>query len=223
MPRIYLLLNVFIIAVPLAFTFDRRTAYYRRLPALAFSIAIVSSFYLVWDAIVTARGEWSFNPKYLTGVRLANLPLEEVLFFLTVPYSCLFIYEAVVYWAKDASAKFPAALVPISIAVLAMASFALRAQGYTSKALGSCALFIAAAWLLDRKLLASRQYWLWIALCYVPFLLVNFVLTALPVVEYNPAAIFGIRVLTIPVEDFFYNFSMLSFYLLFYRMRRPSG
>jgi hypothetical protein len=39
-------------------------------------------------------------------------------------------------------------------------------------------------------------------------------------VEYNPQAIFGTRILTIPVEDFFYNYSMLSFYLLFYRRRR---
>jgi lycopene cyclase domain-containing protein len=42
------------------------------------------------------------------------------------------------------------------------------------------------------------------------------------VVQYNPATIFGLRVFTIPVEDFFYNYAMLSFYLLFYRMRRKS-
>jgi lycopene cyclase domain-containing protein len=48
----------------------------------------------------------------------------------------------------------------------------------------------------------------------------NSVLTALPVVEYNSVAIWGVRFGTIPVEDFFYNYSMLSFYLLFYRMIR---
>ncbi len=74
--------------------------------------------------------------------------------------------------------------------------------------------------MFDRPLLSSKQYWVWLAICYIPFLLINSVLTALPVVEYNPAAIFGFRVFTIPIEDFFYNYAMLSFYLLFYRMRR---
>ena len=34
--------------------------------------------------------------------------------------------------------------------------------------------------------------------------------------------IFGLRVVTIPIEDFFYNYAMLSLYLLFYRRRRKS-
>lgn len=220
MPLTYLLINVFIIAAPLAFTWDKRIDYHRRLPAVAFSIGVVGTCYLIWDAIVTARGEWSFNGKYLTGVQLGNIPIEEALFFITVPYSCLFIYEALLYAAKNGSAKLPTPVVIAAITLLLAASAALRHQGYTSKALASCALFLAVAAFFDRALLHSKLYWLWLAICYAPFLLVNSVLTALPVVEYNPAAIFGFRIFTIPVEDFFYNYAMLSFYLLVYRMRR---
>jgi len=216
----YLLIDVFIIAVPLVLTFDKRIVYYRQIPAVAFSIGVVSTCYVIWDVIVTARGEWSFNSKYLTGIHLLNLPLEEMLFFITVPYSCLFIYEAVSYATKDRVGKIPTPVVITAIAMLLAASVAVRDQGYTSKALASCSLFFAVACWLDRPLLNSKQYWVWLAICYVPFLLINSVLTALPVVEYNPAAIFGVRVFTIPIEDFFYNYAMLSFYLLFYRMRR---
>ena len=217
----YLLINIFILVVPLLLSFDRRNAYYRHWPALGFSIAIVSTFYLIWDALVTSRGEWSFNPDYLTGARIGNLPIEEVLFFVTVPFSCLFIYEAILYRFKESGVvRLSAPLVLTAIVVLGVSSAALRYQGYTSKALGSCAFFLAVAWVLDRTMLRSKTYWIWLAICYVPFFLFNAVLTALPVVQYNPAAIFGFRVSTIPIEDFFYNFSMLSFYLLFYRMRR---
>ena len=218
----YLLINVFIIAVPLALTFDKRTAYYRQIPAVGFSTAVVSACYLIWDVLVTAHGEWSFNGKYLTGVHLLNIPLEEVLFFITVPYSCLFIYEVVLYASKDRFYKMSTPILITAIVLLAAASLALRDQGYTSKALASCSFFLAVAYWWDRPLLTSRRYWTWLAICYIPFLLVNSVLTALPVVQYNPAAIFGLRVFTIPVEDFFYNYAMLSFYLLFYRMRRKS-
>jgi lycopene cyclase domain-containing protein len=216
----YLLLNVFILAAPLSLIFDKRTAYYRRMPALAFALAVVSSSYLIWDVVVTARGEWSFNQSYLTGLQVLNIPIEEMLFFVTVPFSCLFLYEVVLYAAKDTTFNLPDFAVWGAVIVLAVCGIALRPQGYTSKALLSCAFFLSAALVLDRPLLNSRRYWLWLAVCYIPFLIINSVLTALPVVEYNPAAIFGVRIFTIPIEDFFYNYAMLSFYLLFYRRRR---
>lgn len=214
----YLLTNLAIIVVPLWYTADRRTGYYRRLPALSFSILVVSSSYLAWDMAVTARGEWSFNPSYLTGVQIFNLPLEEVLFFITVPYSCLFIYEVVARATKDRRLKISNAAVIVSIVLFLAASVAFYSQGYTAKALASCAVFLAAALLFDRPLLESRQYWVWLAICYIPFFIMNSILTALPVVEYNSAAIWGLRVGTIPMEDFFYNYAMLSFYFLFYRI-----
>ncbi len=218
----YLLINGFIIAIPLALTFDKRTAYYRQIPAVGVATAVVGACYLIWDVFVTARGEWSFNGKYLTGLQLLNIPLEEVLFFITVPYSCLFIYEVVLFATTDRFYKMSTPVLITAIVLLAAASWALRDQGYTSKALASCSFFLAVACWLDRPLLTSRRYWTWLAICYIPFLLVNSVLTSLPVVEYNPKAIFGLRVFTIPIEDFFYNYAMLSFYLLFYRLRRKS-
>jgi lycopene cyclase domain-containing protein len=216
----YLLLNFFIIAVPAWYTPDKRTAYYRRLPALGFSIAVVSTCYLLWDILVTARGEWSFNSRYLTGVQMLNIPLEEFLFFITVPYSCLFIYEVVLYATKSSKLRLPASVVIAVILTLIAASLAFYSQGYTAKALASCAFFLVLAFLFDRLLIESKQYWIWLAICYVPFLIINTVLTALPVVEYNGKAIWGLRVGTIPLEDFFYNFAMLSFYVLVYRIAR---
>ena len=216
----YLALNLFIVAVPLWYTADNRTAYYRRLPAVALSIAVVSTCYLVWDILVTARGEWSFNSRYLTGVQILNIPLEEVLFFITVPYSCLFIYEVVLYATKSSSFRLPLSVVIAAILALLAASLAVYPQGYTAKALASCGFFLIIALFFDRPLIKSKQYWIWLAICYVPFLIINTVLTALPVVEYNSKAIWGLRVGTIPLEDLFYNYAMLSYYLLVYRIGR---
>ena len=50
----------------------------------------------------------------------------------------------------------------------------------------------------------------------VPFVVFNYLLTSTVIVHYSPEAIWGVRVTTIPLEDFFYNFSMLSFYLAAY-------
>ncbi|HEY7318677.1 MAG TPA: lycopene cyclase domain-containing protein [Candidatus Binatia bacterium] len=216
----YLLINLAIISVPLWYTPDKRVGYYRQLPAVSFSILVVGSCYLLWDILVTARGEWSFNSIYLTGIEILKLPLEEILFFITVPYSCLFIYEVVLYSTKNSRLKIPNGVVIAVIVLLTAASIAFYRQGYTMKALLSCAVFLAATQLLDRSLIRSKQYWLWLVVCYIPFTIFNSVLTALPVVEYHSAAIWGVRLGTIPLEDLFYNYAMLSFYLLFYRMIR---
>ena len=57
---------------------------------------------------------------------------------------------------------------------------------------------------------------MYIIVCTILFAIFNHVLTSLPVVTYSPQAITGIRAGTIPIEDFFYNFSLLSFYLIIY-------
>ena len=219
----YFWINLAIILGPLCATANPRIAYYRNFRALGIAILVVGSLYISWDIVVTEWGEWNFNPRYVSGVKIANLPLEEILFFITVPYACLFIYEAIVTTSKRVALYMPLAVVVAAIVMLAAGSLFYWSQGYTSKALGSCAIFLLAALRLDRPLLESRQYWIWVVVCLVPFVIVNTILTALPVVRYHPAAIWGPRFITIPLEDFFYNYSLLSFYLLVYRLakRKP--
>jgi len=212
----YLITDCLILLVPLLFSFDARIRFYRCWPALGLSMIVVGLPYLVWDVLVTYSGEWSFNPHYVTGVDVFNLPLEEVLFFVTVPYSCIFIYESVAYYTENRSLRIPWVLiVAVALVLLAVASV-FGHQGYTMKAFVSCAVFFACALLFRPEFIMSTRYWAWLGICYIPFLVVNTLLTALPVVEYNPRGILGPRIGTIPVEDLFYNFAMLSFYGLFY-------
>ena len=89
-------------------------------------------------------------------------------------------------------------------------------QDYTILSLLSCALFFFVANKFYPIILKSRLFWFYIILSFVAFLIFNYLLTSTIIVFYNPEAIWGIRITTIPLEDFFYNFSMLSFYLMFY-------
>jgi lycopene cyclase domain-containing protein len=78
-------------------------------------------------------------------------------------------------------------------------------------------VYLIIASLFYRNVLSSRNYWIFILITYIPFFIVNFLLTSPPIVWYNPEAIWGIRLTTIPLEDFFYSFSLLSFYLIAYK------
>jgi len=218
----YLLLDILIIIFPFLLSFKWKFSYYRYYKALFPAIAVVGLVYIIWDAIVTARGDWWFNYEYLSGISIVGLPLEEILFFIVVPYSCIFIYENLEFFIPDKKTPFNRFFYIGLILIFFLAGIFFYYQDYTILALMSCAFFfIIAVWRFP-NLLQSRNYWLYIAISMIPFIIFNYLLTSIPIVLYNPSAIWGGdgvwngRFFTIPLEDFFYNFSMLSFYLVLY-------
>jgi lycopene cyclase domain-containing protein len=215
---LYVLLNLAVLAIPLALSFDRRVAFFRRWPSVLLSIAIVGIVYLAWDVFATAGGHWWFNERFAGSFRIGGLPLGEILFFITVPYSCLFLFEVIGAYLPDKVITIPRALWLLPAAVLMGAAIWYRNQPYTFLALLSAAFFLLAA--LPTSLLLRRQFWLYLAISLVAFLLTNGVLTALPIVGYNQEAIWGVRVYTIPVEDFLYCFSLLGFNVLLHTLLR---
>jgi lycopene beta-cyclase len=63
----------------------------RLLAALALPVAV----FVVWDVVAIARDHWTYNPRYVTGWDLGNLPVEELVFFVVIPICGLLTYEAV--------------------------------------------------------------------------------------------------------------------------------
>jgi lycopene cyclase domain-containing protein len=205
MKNAYLIIDLLIIAIPLLLTFFPSFKFYRRYKALFLSILIVGGLFLWWDVAVTARGDWSFNNDFILGTRVMGLPLEELLFFIAVPYSCLFLYEALRSRIIERDVKYNRNLYLILAAVAFLSSFLFRSNSYTSLVL-----------LILRFIFSSFIYWIWMVTCMFLFFLFNHMLTGLPAVTYNPAAILNIRISTVPIEDIFYNFSILTCYLAFY-------
>ena len=212
----YLLINVFIIIVPLLLIFEQKLKFYKKLPAVSISILIVSSVYVIWDSFAAKAGDWAFNSKYLIGVNLFGLPLEEILFFITVPFSIIFIYETAKFYLKESEIFFNR-YIYFSVMILLIVGIILFAnQNYTLIVLLYCLAFFVLALFFSPAILKSKIFWVTILISYLPFLIVNYLLTSLPIVTYNPDAIWGNRFLTIPLEDFFYSFSMISLWLLVY-------
>jgi lycopene cyclase domain-containing protein len=215
----YLWINILIILIPLILSFESKIKFYRKFSALFISIFMVGIPYIIWDVIATQRGDWTFESSHLIGVYLWNLPIEEVLFFITVPYASIFLYETLCLYISDAdvSISFFRIFHIIIIVIFAIFSFFTRHLPYTSTVSIFFAAFFVISLLVYQKLIRSKIYWIFISIMFIPFLMVNYLLTSLPIVTYNPEAFSNIRITTIPLEDFFYSFSMLSFNLLVYR------
>jgi lycopene cyclase domain-containing protein len=218
----YLILDVLIILFPFLLSFKWKFPYYRYYKALFPAIAVVGITYIIWDAIVTARGDWWFNYEYLSGITIIGLPLEEILFFVVVPYSCIFIYENLEFFFPDRTIRFPRSVSAVLFVIFFIGGLLFYHQDYTILALMSCGFFFLVVIFFSSNIVQLRNYWLYIGISMIPFVIFNYLLTSIPIVLYNPDAIWGGdglwngRFITIPLEDFFYNFSMLSFYLLVY-------
>src|ERR1700752_819848 len=92
----YFIILLCTIAGPLLLSFDKKVAYYKKWKWAFTAMIIPAIIYLLWDAYFIEKGVWSFNEKYITGFKLYNIPIEEVLFFFVVPFSCVFIYECLI-------------------------------------------------------------------------------------------------------------------------------
>ena len=193
---------------PLALSFDSKVAFYKKWKYLFPAMILPCIFYIGWDMFFTSRGIWSFNQKYVTGVSIGNLPVEEVLFFLIVPYCCLFIYECIrCYFPQLSNRKTADNIFKLLGLILFVTGIAFINRWYTSWTFILNSLFIGAIYLFRKYFTGfdAAAFLVSYAVMLLPFLVVNGFLTAIPVVLYNDAENLGIRIYTIPFEDTFYG------------------
>ena len=221
MNYLYLYINFFTIIIPFLFSFHPKLLFYKTWNAFFPAVIIAGIIFLVWDAYFTHLGVWGFNPDYLTGITLINLPLEEVLFFFCIPYACVFTFHCLDVLLLQKSFRFNDKFVtPLLIAALVIISILQYQKIYTLVTFSSLAALLAYSKYVLKIQWLDKFYFVY-AILLLPFLIVNGILTgttlASPVVWYNNAEIIGIRILTIPVEDIFYGMLLILLNLLIYQ------
>jgi lycopene cyclase domain-containing protein len=223
----FLILGVSL-SYPLAQSFEKRVYMYRKFPFIFPGILITGIIYLVWDVWFTEIGIWGFNSNYTQDIHLFGLPLEEWLFFLVVPYSCIFLYEVLRLFVKRFHYPHTARWILLILSLAGIGSLPfLYGKTYTFTTVSFTTLML----LLQ---LVQKTYRTWFSgflitylLSLVPFMVVNGILTALPVVWYNNAENLGLRIYTVPVEDFIYLMGLLLaainiYQLMLHRYASPS-
>jgi lycopene cyclase domain-containing protein len=217
---LYLLLNLLTISFPLIRSFEPRIRYVKKWPALFPAIAITAVFFLIWDYYFTYIGVWSFNPRYLTGIYLGPLPIEEWMFFITVPFACVFIYEVLNYFIKkDLFAQLSKPITFLLIPAFLLIGLLNLDKWYTSVNFIIAALMLIIHFKIYGTKILGRFYLTYLVHL-VPFLIVNGILTGSfidePIVLYNNAENLSIRIGTIPVEDVVYSMTLLLMNITLY-------
>lgn len=208
---LYLWLNIATFGT-IFLSFDKKVAFYKYFKALGIAMFLTAIVFIPWDSLFAYKGVWGFNDKYIIGPRIIKLPIEEWLFFITVPFSCTFIhYVLKAYFKNPFSTRFTSIFWSIfSVLIVLIGVFASN-QYYTfsSFLLAGIAIFVIN--LYHQKFMTDFMLTYIVAL--IPFLIVNSILTGSfteePVVWYNDHHNFGIRIGTIPLEDTIYNMLLL--------------
>ncbi len=213
----YLLILATSLLVPLILSFEKKVQYYKNLKYILPAIVVTTAVFLVWDINFTKAGIWSFNPEYTLGKNIKGMPVEEWLFFLVVPYCCVFIYEVLKYYLGKYDYSRPFKVFSLLLAAaLGITGYCFRSQAYTFLTFCFPAALLGYLILRNKFTPHLTMFYFCYLVSSIPFMIVNGILTSLPVVEYNQAHILNIRVMNVPVEDFSYSFLMLLMVISIY-------
>jgi lycopene cyclase domain-containing protein len=216
----YLLINVFTILFPVVLSFDKRVAFYKSWKFIWPGMAITGLVFLFWDVLFTIHGVWSFNERYITGIKFFELPIEEILFFLTVPFACIFIYSCLNYYVKwsisNDVARSISGLLAIASAFILLDNFN---RLYTVVTFSLLAIVLLVLLFVVKADWLNRFYMAYLV-SLIPFYIVNGLLTSIPVVLYNNHQNLDIRIWTIPFEDHFYSMALLLMNIAFFEYFR---
>jgi len=197
---------------PLVLSFDKKVHFYTYWKSIFLGIIIIAAVFIAGDELFTQWKVWGFNPDYVLGIYLGNLPLEEVLFFIIVPYNCLFIHEVQkAYFPNLQLEKLSNYFLPL-FGLISLLLIILNWGNYYTVTYCTTSLLLSVVFYFKKSTWFPR-FVLTYLISILPFLIVNGILTGMftptPIVWYNEAHIIGWRIVTIPIEDLFYNFSML--------------
>lgn len=218
--HLYLLLDLASLSIPFLFSFHPKIQFYKLWKYFFPALLIMMVIFISWDIIFTAMGIWGFNKTYLSGLQLGNLPIEEWLFFICIPYACLFT----IYSFKNLlpnfsfSKKWTEGLYYATQIILIATLLYNYDKWYT--AINFAFAILLLAWVFNKNADILKIFFAVFVILLVPFFIINGFLTGSwideQVVWYNNSENLGIRIGTVPIEDSIYALSMLL--LIFFLM-----
>ena len=204
---VYILLLALFFLVPAGISLKRKDGFMGRLKYLFPAMLFSGIIFITWDIRFTELGIWNFNPDFILGISIRNLPIEEWLFFLVVPFFSIYIYErfqnSLVHFNK------PNIFVVFSLLLLVvfgLLAFFFRRQLYTFFTFFLLTIYFGYTIFRNHFKRNFPKFYLSVGFALIPFFVLRVVLTALPIITFNGEHILNVRLYTVPIEDFGYFF-----------------
>lgn len=217
----YALVLFFTVIICFVASFDRRLLFNKHFGSYLKAAVLVSIPFIAWDIWFTSMGIWWFDTSYTMGITIAGLPVEEWLFFIFIPFSCIFTYYCFDKFFKlEWLSSFNNLIVFTATVVCSVMALLHYDKIYTFITaivtvitLLYLHFFAKVDWLGNASLVFT--------VLMLGFFPVNGVLTGTglesPIVNYNTEHFLNIRMLTIPIEDAVYGYTQFILILYFFK------
>jgi len=199
----YLLILVGTIAAPLFFSYEKQLRFYSNLKYLLPAMLFTGAIFIIMDLRFEQRAIWRFNTEFTIGINILNLPIEEWLYFLAVPFLGVAIYE----FLNSRLSDFEHPKIFLALSLFLLILFGISAYFSRQKLYPFFVFFLLAIYLgytifRERFTKHYTKFYLAYFVLLVPFLIISGLLTALPIIEYNADFNLGIQLFSIPIENF---------------------
>lgn len=218
----YILIDFFTVVVCFAFSFHPKIRFDKHFLTFLKASVLVAVPFIIWDALFTKFGIWWFNTDYTLGLTFIGLPIEEGLFFICIPFACVFTFFCLDKFFKlDWANAFNNTIVFVSVIVCILSALLSHDKMYTFVTAVAATLVLVYLHFIANVEWIGKASLVYLILM-LGFFPVNGILTGsgLPsaVVNYNPNEFLGIRMFTIPIEDAVYGYSQFLLVLYFFKM-----
>lgn len=218
----YLIVNILTVIICFIASFDKRILFYKHFKTFFYSSTLVAIPFIIWDIWFTRINVWWFNTDYTMGFSIAGLPLEELMFFWFIPFSCVFTYFVLDrYYKMEWTESFNNILTFTSFIALTVIALLFHDKIYTFiTAILTLATIIFLHFIAKVNWLSKASF---IYIILLPgFFAVNGVLTGTgleyPIVNYNSENFLNLRIITIPIEDMVYGYSLILLNIYFFNI-----
>ncbi|QCX54334.1 lycopene cyclase domain-containing protein [Elizabethkingia sp. JS20170427COW] len=222
----YILVLFFTVIICFIASFDKRLQFNKHFGAFLKASVLVAIPFIAWDVWFTAKGVWWFNIDYTMGLNIAGLPLEEWLFFIFIPFSCIFTYYSIdKFFKMEWLSGFNNLIVFVTVIICSVVALLYHDKIYTLvTAIATVATLIYLHFIAKADWISKAS--LVFTILMLGFFPVNGILTGTgldtPIVNYNPDDFLGIRILTIPIEDSIYGYTQFLLVLYFFKHFKQS-
>jgi len=186
----YLEILILSISLPLLFSFHPKIKFYKKWKYFFIANLSIAIPFIIWDYVFTKQGVWEFSEHHISGLKVINLPIEEILFFIVIPYCFIFTYEVLreyisIKKERDELIKRITFIAGIFILILGITTLSYI---YTSTTL----IFLSLTLIIISKInihFLDVFYITFLIITCIPFLIVNGMLTGIMEESINTAVV----------------------------------
>ncbi len=219
----FLLLDLFLILIPIVLSFDKNVIGKDSFRLIMPAILVPGIIFSTITIIFTFLGVWGFNSAFLIGNYYREVPIEQHLFFFAFSFAGLGIYNYLnLKFPNNELQKFSLTLSNLMLGVCVAFIFFAYAKWYTVVIFAILFVLLLYIEYINKLRFMYRFYRAYVV-ALIPFYICYGILCNLPTLTYNTAETIKLSLANIPLENHFLMMGvlLLSVYLFeFFKHRK---